>query len=165
MAREVLPPHMVRLAKPRADAMSDAVCEVLGALPENTDFHDEVASMYSWHDVARRTTLVYDRVLARSKEPLRERLVKHLRVGPVTGKICLLMVAFDTLVLCFLQWWWPTRDVQEAVDLPTFPSNLVGQHPTPGSSSDTARAADVRSDCGEAERSTFEKETRCTGRP
>lgn len=44
------------------------------------------------------------------KEPrisLREHLLRFLRVGPISGKLFLLLVALDTLFYWFLEWLQP----------------------------------------------------------
>ncbi|KAF5839094.1 hypothetical protein DUNSADRAFT_1639 [Dunaliella salina] len=63
---EVLPPDMVELAEPSAEGLCAALRQALKRLGDVEPFkqHARVASMYSWPDVAKRTTAVYDRVVA-----------------------------------------------------------------------------------------------------
>jgi len=63
---EVLPPDMVELAEPSAEGLCTALQQALKRLGDVEPFqqHARVAKMYSWPDVAKRTTAVYERVAA-----------------------------------------------------------------------------------------------------
>ena len=133
---EVLPPHMVRLAAPRGEAITAAVSAALADLPSPAEaqaFHAEVAGMYSWHDVASRAERVYARVAAAPRLGLRRRLLRFLRVGPVSGKLSLLLGALDTLLWWLLEWLQPASEVEAAAELPRFPGGGQGLGQTGGS--------------------------------
>merc|ERR1712070_91151 len=139
---EVLPPHMVRLAAPRADEIVEALSRALDELIEVVEdpkgqekrafeFHEEVKQMYDWHDVARRTELVYNSLMDPERTPnvsLRDRLLRFLRVGPVAGKIFMLVAALDTLLWWFLEWLQPAERIEIARELPLFPAQSDEQH-------------------------------------
>eukprot|EP00434_Breviolum_minutum_P016559 symbB.v1.2.014599.t1/scaffold1071.1/size202461/12 len=123
---EVLPPHMTRLAAPCVDAVVEALEDALQSLPppEAADcFHREVKQMYSWQDVAQRTERVYrEEVLRQPPLSLRQRLLRFLHVGPVSGKLFMLLVALDMLLYWFLEWCQPAAEVQRAWDAPAWRS-------------------------------------------
>jgi len=123
---EVLPPHMTRLAAPCVDAVVEALEDALQSLPppEAAEcFHEEVKQMYSWQDVAERTERVYrEEVLRQPPLSLRQRLLRFLHVGPVSGKLFMLLVALDTLLYWFLEWCQPAAEVQRAWDAPAWRS-------------------------------------------
>jgi hypothetical protein len=74
--------------------------------------------MYSWQDVARRTCLVYDAVCDDLPISLMQRLEKCYRRGPVFGIIISILIALDHLLYCFLKFWYPVEDIEQAVDYP-----------------------------------------------
>ncbi|CAL1137393.1 unnamed protein product, partial [Cladocopium goreaui] len=137
---EVLPPHMTRLAAPRVDAVVEALEDALLCLPpaEAAErFHAEVKEMYSWQDVAHRTEAVYrEEVLRQPRLSLRQRLLGFLHVGPVSGKLFMLLVALDTLLYWLLEWLQPASEVQMAWDAPPWRSKDQGG--LAGSSAETA---------------------------
>lgn len=120
---EVLPPSMVRLASPCGPAIVEALSGLLVILPPPEaafDLHERVCRMYSWHDVAARTEKVYARMQTMESVPLRDRLLRFLRVGPLSGKICVLMAALDTLIWWMLEWLQPASSVEVALELSRF---------------------------------------------
>ena len=102
---EVLPPSMMLLAEPEAEAMVAAIGEALQRLPavEPWAMHEwvrgrrwpqggaqgwianqmvtpvrfQVTEMYSWQDVARRTERVYDLVAAAAEDDVLDRLARY----------------------------------------------------------------------------------------
>eukprot|EP00439_Symbiodinium_sp_Y106_P024392 s287_g2.t6 len=123
---EVLPPHMTRLAAPCVDDIVQALEDALGSLPPPeaaATFHEEVRGMYSWLDIAERTEKVYRKVVKLPRVCLRQRLLRFLRVGPVSGKLFLLLAALDTLLFWCLKWLHPVEEVECAVDVPRFPGS------------------------------------------
>ena len=67
---EVLPRHMLHLAEPNAASLLDALSAAIADARErpcHTHFHDEVARLYSWRDVATRTAAVYDAIRRRPR--------------------------------------------------------------------------------------------------
>jgi len=148
---EVLPPHMVQLAKPRADSIVEAITRALGALPSPAAadaFHEEVSRMYSWHDVARRTEQVYRKVVGLPAIGLRARLLAFLRVGPFSGKIFMLVAALDTLLWWLLEWLQPAADVEVAQEFSPGPfaeDVCTASYPMPQSSTASGAAVAARS--------------------
>lgn len=123
---EILPSHMVTLTEPEAPALIETLARVVdlareGPLP---NYHEQVARMYSWPRVARRTARVYDALSRRERPTLRERLRRLRTLGPVVGPVCVLLVAAQHLVLRLLQWWRPAEDIELAPDFPRRPARV-----------------------------------------
>lgn len=118
---EVLPPHMARLAKPDRESITAALADALRDLrpePEAAwNRHEETSRMYSWQDVAQRTETVYERVLRMPRQGLRDRLRSCLRGGPIAGKFCMLLAAFDYILYMFLEWLQPRSQLELAYEL------------------------------------------------
>jgi phosphatidylinositol glycan class A protein len=76
---EVLPSHMIRLAEPEeddvVDVVSDAILYVKSGRHNATVFHDAVASMYSWPDVANRVEQVYHDAMDKPLPSFYERMI------------------------------------------------------------------------------------------
>lgn len=84
------------------------------------DFHSEVASLYSWMQVARRTARLYDALEERPRPALRQRLGRLLSsgLGPLSATLALLVVLAQALLLGWLRLWRPAEGIERAPDLP-----------------------------------------------
>ncbi|KAI3907295.1 hypothetical protein MKW98_010645, partial [Papaver atlanticum] len=115
---EVLPDDMIVLAEPVPSDMVQAVKKAIDILP-NIDpqaMHLRLKQLYSWHDVARRTEVVYDRALTCSEENLLPRLSRYLTCGAWAGKLFCLVMIIDFLLWHLLQLWQPSEDIDAAPD-------------------------------------------------
>ncbi len=69
---EVLPPHMIRLAKPEEDdivrAMNDAIAYVRAGQHDPLAYYKATKDMYSWTDVAKRMEKVYAKAMERKRQ-------------------------------------------------------------------------------------------------
>ncbi|PIA30901.1 hypothetical protein AQUCO_05300022v1 [Aquilegia coerulea] len=76
---EVLPDDMIVLAEPVPSDMVQAIKKAIHILPsiDPQMMHLRMKGLYSWHDVARRTEIVYDRALSCSNENLLQRLPRQ----------------------------------------------------------------------------------------
>jgi len=130
---EVLPPDMIHFAaEPTPEALADAVLAAVDRLAAVDDmeqqrqsFHNRVAAMYSWDDVAERTEKVYERIMTEEPdEPLLNRLQLYYSLGPVAGVLACVLVA----VLHLYAWWLevqaPADSIERAVDM--CPSQVRG---------------------------------------
>jgi len=117
---EVLPTRMVAFAEPDPDSLVRAFRRAMARLPEvdPSAFHAEVATRYSWHDVARRTAAVYDKVAASPPTPLLERLHRLFSCGLAQGVIGLVIACFVFLMWSLAEVWRPRDDVEVAPDMP-----------------------------------------------
>jgi phosphatidylinositol N-acetylglucosaminyltransferase subunit A len=75
--------------------------------------------MYSWPRVAERTEAVYVAAAdSRRDDGLAARFRRYAKCGVYFGKLCCLLVAFDYLLWCLLEWLFPAADIDVAVDIP-----------------------------------------------
>ncbi|KAL0453339.1 UNVERIFIED_CONTAM: Phosphatidylinositol N-acetylglucosaminyltransferase subunit A [Sesamum latifolium] len=92
---EVLPDDMVVLAEPDPTDMVMAITKAIDLLPQIDPqaMHNCMKKLYSWHDVAKRTEIVYDRAFRCSNQNLLERLPRYLSCGAWAGKLfCIVMI-------------------------------------------------------------------------
>lgn len=141
---EVLPSHMTVFAKPEEDDLVAATGRAIGALRANKvrteKFHEQVKSMYSWTNVAKRTERVYRGICGDISEAefygfdvghdphwhatrgrnfaLIDRLKRYYGCGVWAGKLFCLCVIIDYLIFVFCEWWWPRHDIPIARDWP-----------------------------------------------
>ncbi|WFD26507.1 phosphatidylinositol N-acetylglucosaminyltransferase [Malassezia nana] len=117
---ELLPPSMMRLAEPRADALVEATLEALAHVRakrhDPAQQHRRVAGMYAWSDTAARLERVYAQVLSRPSRTAAERLRRYKAVGgPLGGPLICMVVALQMMLAAVLEWLLP-RDQIECVD-------------------------------------------------
>ncbi|CAA0809784.1 UDP-Glycosyltransferase superfamily protein, partial [Striga hermonthica] len=77
---EVLPDDMIVLSEPDPNDMVLAIMKAIHLLPQIDPqaMHDRMKKLYSWHDVAKRTEIVYNRALKCSNQTLVERLPRTM---------------------------------------------------------------------------------------
>jgi phosphatidylinositol glycan class A protein len=119
---EVLPPDLIRLADPRADALTEALSEVIDTMDieplDPFEIHSQVKEMYSWYKVAKRTERVYEAALESPKLSFIDRMRVYLTVGPVAGLACVLMTVLDYGLWLLLEWYQPRSSIEQAKDFP-----------------------------------------------
>ncbi|KAF5187211.1 Phosphatidylinositol n-acetylglucosaminyltransferase gpi3 subunit [Thalictrum thalictroides] len=115
---EVLPDDMIVLAEPVPSDMVQAIMKAIQILPsiDPQMMHLRMKSLYSWHDVARRTEIVYDRALSCSNENLLQRLPRYLACGAWAGKLFCVVMIINFLLWHLLQVWKPSEDIEEVPD-------------------------------------------------
>ncbi|XP_050113273.1 phosphatidylinositol N-acetylglucosaminyltransferase subunit A-like [Malus sylvestris] len=115
---EVLPDDMVVLAKPDPSDMVQAIEKAISILPtiDPQEMHNRMKELYNWHDVAKRTEIVYHRALKCSNQNLLQRLSRYLSCGAWAGKIFCLVMIIDFLLWHLLQLWKPEEDIEEVPD-------------------------------------------------
>ncbi|XP_078435846.1 UDP-Glycosyltransferase superfamily protein isoform X2 [Wolffia australiana] len=116
---EVLPDDMVVLSEPVPSDMVKAIKKAIDLLPfiDPHAMHLRVKDLYSWHDVARRTEIVYTRASSCPDENLLQRLSRYLSCGAWAGKLFCIVVIIDFLFWQFLQLWQPARNIEEVPDI------------------------------------------------
>jgi len=121
-------------------AVSRAINEAHEVVPGK--FHEEVAKMYSWDDVAERTEIVYFQMMKTTTLPLINRLercaaffqrlpsyfwvshnltylqLRYYECGQFAGKLFCFFVALDYLLYIFLEWLFPRDSIDITVDFP-----------------------------------------------
>lgn len=115
---EVLPDDMVVLAEPAPSDMVLAIKKAIDMLPtiDPHVMHQRMRSLYSWHDVAKRTEVVYDRASQCSDKDLMERLPRYLRCGSWAGKLFCLVMIVNFLLWHLLQLVQPSDSIEEVPD-------------------------------------------------
>ncbi|KAM3762136.1 hypothetical protein ACB098_01G321900 [Castanea mollissima] len=116
---EVLPDDMIVLAEPDPTDMVQAIKKAISILPmiDPQDMHNRMKKLYDWHDVAKRTEIVYDRALKCSNQSLLERLSRYLACGAWAGKLFCLVMIIDFLLWRLLQLWKPAEDIEVVPDI------------------------------------------------
>ncbi|QHO36784.1 uncharacterized protein DS421_9g286680 [Arachis hypogaea] len=104
---EVLPYDMIILAEPNPGDMVLAIERAISILPKVDPqvMHHRMRELYNWHDVAKRTEIVYDRTL---KCPNQNLLVR------VSRQVVMIV---DFLFWRLLELWQPAEDIEEMLDL------------------------------------------------
>jgi phosphatidylinositol glycan class A protein len=117
---EVLPENFTVLAEPNPADIIEALCDAIAKVRrvDPLEFHRAVRKMYNWHDVARRTERVYDRMQAESPPTLMQRLHKYHACGPVAGKLFCCIVLLDYLLWRLFEWLSPREQIDRAPDFP-----------------------------------------------
>lgn len=122
---EVLPNHMMSFAQPEENSLVqftlEAVDLVLSGKIDTSKFHEEVARMYSWQNIALRTENVYNS-LSKTNEPLLDRLSKYYCCGVIAGKLFVLCVIVDIFILAVLEWLYPAEHIDLATKWPRRPA-------------------------------------------
>nr|XP_023924248.1 phosphatidylinositol N-acetylglucosaminyltransferase subunit A [Quercus suber] len=116
---EVLPDDMIVLAEPDPTDMVQAIKKAMSILPmiDPQDMHNRIKKLYDWHDVAKRTEIVYDRALKCANQNLLERLSRYLACGAWAGKLFCLVMIIDFLLWRLLQLWKPAEDIEVVPDI------------------------------------------------
>ena len=113
-------PDMIILVPPVADSLTEGVSRAIKRLPDVDPhaFHQRVAAMYSWEDVANRTQDVYSHVLSEPRDSLYQIIRSAGSCGPIQGVVVACMVALCWIVVQFLDWIQPVEEIDLALDLP-----------------------------------------------
>ncbi|XP_049848337.1 uncharacterized protein LOC126314407 [Schistocerca gregaria] len=116
--KEVLPPELIKLAEPCTE---DIVAKLSEAIEEVGDFdpwkaHNLVKEMYSWIDIAKRTEIVYDRLMNEEPYPLIERLCRFHNCGEWAGKLFVVVAATVYIMCQILEWWCPKKSIEACPD-------------------------------------------------
>ncbi|GAB4850721.1 hypothetical protein Ancab_030021 [Ancistrocladus abbreviatus] len=116
---EVLPDDMIVLADPDPNDVVRAISKAITMLPEIDPqvMHLRMKSLYSWHDVAKRTERVYDHAMRFSDQGLLERLPRYLTCGVWAGKLFCLVMIVNYLVWCLLKFFQPEEEIDEVPDV------------------------------------------------
>ncbi|KAF3993141.1 hypothetical protein FT663_00965 [Candidozyma haemuli var. vulneris] len=123
---EVLPHHMTSFADPEEDSLVSASLKAIdlvssGAI-DTSQFHNEVAKMYSWVNIANRTQNVYQSLESKPlNKPLLERLKKYYCCGVIAGKLYVICVIVDIFILIVLEFFYPADHIDRATKWPKNP--------------------------------------------
>lgn len=120
---EVLPQHMTLFAEPEEDSLVNALLHAIDKVAsreiDTSLFHLEVAQMYSWDDIAKRTENVYNSLWCRDAPvSLMTKLLKYYCCGAIAGKLYVLCVIVDMFILSILEWLHPVENIDLASKWP-----------------------------------------------
>ncbi|KAK4404662.1 Phosphatidylinositol N-acetylglucosaminyltransferase subunit A [Sesamum angolense] len=126
---KVLPDDMIVLAEPDPTDMVMAITKAIDLLPQIDPqaMHNRMKKLYSWHDVAKRTEIVYDRAFKCSNQNLLEHLPRYLSCGGWAGKLFCMVMIINFLFWGFLQLWQPDKDIEVVPDI-DLTTSQSGQH-------------------------------------
>eukprot|EP00995_Heteronema_vittatum_P009522 NODE_4859_length_547_cov_158.104418_g3559_i0.p1 GENE.NODE_4859_length_547_cov_158.104418_g3559_i0~~NODE_4859_length_547_cov_158.104418_g3559_i0.p1 ORF type:complete len:146 (-),score=46.12 NODE_4859_length_547_cov_158.104418_g3559_i0:110-517(-) len=112
---------MLLLAAPDPQDLIKVTCEALQRVRHVSpwDFHERVAQMYSWDDVACRTEAVYDKVVSAENPTFLARLAIAYKAGWLYGKVLCAIFALDLALWRLVEWFCPEADIDPAIDFPT----------------------------------------------
>ncbi|KAL0383341.1 UNVERIFIED_CONTAM: Phosphatidylinositol N-acetylglucosaminyltransferase subunit A [Sesamum calycinum] len=115
----VLPDDMFVLAEPDPTDMVMAITKAIDLLPQIDPqaMHNRMKKLYSWHDVAKRTEIVYDQAFKCSNQNLLERLPRYLSCGAWAGKLFCMVMIINFLFWGLLQLWQPDKDIEVVPDI------------------------------------------------
>lgn len=110
---EVLPPHMAYLAKPNEKSIIRQIRKaVVNVRTVETDnFYNEVASIYSWRQVAERTERVYDYAMAKPEPNVMSRVKTSFSWGPVIGLWAIFYTIIEGIVMMLADTFLPEQDI------------------------------------------------------
>lgn len=123
---EVLPQHMTSFANPEEDSLVEAALDAIDLVGsgkiDTSRFHEEVATMYSWANIAKRTENVYNSLNYREiNQPLLNRLKKYYFCGAVAGKLYCVCVIVDIFIFTLLEYFYPREHIDLASKWPREP--------------------------------------------
>ncbi|KAL7066278.1 glycosyl transferase, group 1 family protein [Cryptosporidium serpentis] len=119
---EVLPSDILKLAKPSVSSMVNKLINAIDMIrngeidPEK--LHNRVSRMYSWHDVANMTELVYYNTIQRPCNGLIEILLRIASCGPIIGKVYLILVSANYIFWYILSILYPENQIELAINFP-----------------------------------------------
>lgn len=115
---EVLPPDMIYLAQARPKPLIEQLEKAIGNVNNIpvTKMHETVKSLYSWHNVAKRTEKVYRNVLEQPKENMLTKMKIILSNGLVSGIISVITYIMHALVLYICTILIPESSIERAID-------------------------------------------------
>ncbi|XP_011495421.1 PREDICTED: N-acetylglucosaminyl-phosphatidylinositol biosynthetic protein isoform X2 [Ceratosolen solmsi marchali] len=115
---EVLPPDLIYLVEPNVSALIEGLEHAIsdhhaGKVLCPTEIHKRIGSFYNWHNVTKRTEVVYNSVQNKEKRNIGKQLSSYVRsnVWPY-----LLVVSWCYIVLCFLEYFVPRKFIDIAKD-------------------------------------------------
>ncbi|KAI5954603.1 SPT14 [Candida jiufengensis] len=116
---EVLPSNMTSFAEPEENSLIETTLLAINKLTtgeiDTKNYHEKVAKMYSWQNIAKRTETVYDSLdLNQLNEPLIDRLSKYYCCGIIAGKLYVLVVIVDIFIYTILEWLYPAEHIDFA---------------------------------------------------
>jgi len=98
------------------EALEDAIAKRLGGkFVSPAEAHSTVASLYNWRDVAKRTEVIYGKVMNRKGLGDGERMKRYIGgFGSIVGPLFCLVLGLGRLILAVAEWTLPTNEIDLA---------------------------------------------------
>lgn len=115
---EVLPsPDMNVLCDPKVDALVEGLQIAVkrhesGDVMDPMEAHRRIEVMYSWHQVAKQTIQVYDRIIMEAPKTFVERLGCYQSLGGFSGIVACILAVYIELWIRFIEWIQPREDIE-----------------------------------------------------
>lgn len=108
---EVLPPDLIYLVEPNVPALIEGLEQAISdykckKVITPLEVHRRISSFYNWHNVTKRTEIVYNRVQNMKKKNLGEQLSSYFKSNVL---LYLLVVSWCYIVLQFLEYRVPRK--------------------------------------------------------
>ena len=121
---EILPADMMILAEPSVSDVIDKVQVAIdrhkkGDKKDPIDMHKQIEEMYNWRDIARRTEIVYNRVMEKNdhtQNGIGEKLIKFRRCGYLGYYFMAFIYLIDFILISILEILNPAAKIDRAVD-------------------------------------------------
>uniref|UniRef100_A0A0B7A566 Glycosyl transferase family 1 domain-containing protein n=1 Tax=Arion vulgaris TaxID=1028688 RepID=A0A0B7A566_9EUPU len=128
---EVLPAKLIYLAEPNVQALTEELEKAIedrihGRNLDPFEMHASIQAFYSWRDVALRTETVYHMVMSTPLPDTASRLLKYNQCGAVSGKLFMMIAAFNIILLFIIQLLWPTENIDKATCVQVRRSVMAG---------------------------------------
>lgn len=117
---EVLPPDLIQFSsEPSAEALAEAIEKAIPKVSslEPWKVHERIRKMYNWHDVAKRTEIVYEKVRQEPRLHFVDRLTRYYSIGPYAGGLACILVVLLHLYCYFLNLCQPIEKIETVPDL------------------------------------------------
>ena len=76
-----------------------------------------VAKMYCWHDIAKRTEIVYERALSNPAPSLAQRLRRYNRTGGFSGAVACIIMVLLHFMWRICEFLYPEEDIEICPDI------------------------------------------------
>ncbi|KAJ3225583.1 Pyruvate kinase [Clydaea vesicula] len=117
---EVLPSDMIIFSDPDGISILEALKNAIQILNcgdiDSEHNHTRVKLMYSWDNVALRTAQVYKNVIDMPDISIADRFFLFYTTGSWAGKLSVLIVAFNYIILKLLEIFFPVDEIELSLD-------------------------------------------------
>ena len=131
---EILPEDMMILAEP---SVSDVIEKVQIAIERHKkgekkdpiQMHEQIKEMYNWRDIAKRTEVVYNRVIEindQTHNGIGEKLIKFRRCGYFGYYFMAFIYFLDFILISFLEIINPAAKIDRAIDSSDYKRQTIG---------------------------------------
>jgi len=118
---EVLPPHMVYLAKPEPSCIINELTNAINDIKTiNTEnFNEELSQIYNWRTIAEKTEKVYDYAIECPQSSVCDRLRSAFAIGQVSGFFAVIYLVLEFITLAVTEYFMPDWEIDTALNFNT----------------------------------------------